>query len=106
MKEHIEAGTELIYIDGQWYSKHDIDYLKSQSPKINSNTVSHSGACKARSSFGTPKPKKIEETKSPREEQLERLVLMQGEETRLVKQLERTRGVISHIKQWLEELEN
>ena len=32
---------------------------------------------------------------------LERLVLMQGEETRLVKQLERTRGVISHIKQWL-----
>ena len=70
--------AEMIKIDGQWYSKHDLDYIKSQS-----------------------KPKKIEETKLPRAEQLERLVLMQGEETRLVKQLERTRGVISHIKQWL-----
>ena len=77
---HPPGGTPMVKINGQWYEKTSIDYIKSQS-----------------------KPKKIEETKSERFNQLERLVLMQGEETRLVKQLERTRGVINHIKQWLED---
>ena len=73
------GGAEMIKIDGQWYSKHDLDYIKSQS-----------------------KPKKIKETKSPRAEQdviLERLTLLRNERARLQKQLNNLNNVITVLEE-------
>lgn len=101
---HPEAGEQLVKIDGQWFSKVDIDYLKSQSPKslnkinssslkigdLKSDTVNHTGFSKSRIIN--------EDGKSKREQQLDRLVILQNTEARLVKDLERTRSVIKSIK--------
>ena len=80
------------------------DYLKSQSPKslnkikysegisgsATPDTTSHTGFSKSRVISGNEK--------SEREQQLERLVILQNTEARLLKDLERTRSVIKSIK--------
>ena len=100
MKEHIEGGTELIYIDGQWYSKHDIDYLNSQnkySEKIKSDTQKKLEK-KTTSHAGFSKSKISSNFSDDREETLERLSLLKNQRARLLKDLERVNSVIKSIE--------
>ena len=85
-----EPGEEVVFMDGKAYSRIDIDYIKSQNKKS-------SYSDKVKSSV----QKKVESTseKSERSQQLDRLVLMQAEATRLKKQLDATNKIIGHIKE-------
>lgn len=105
--KHPEAGSSMIKLDGQWYDKHSIDYLKSQFPaKPKGLNEIESGVKpllvpqgKAVNHTGFSKSKVINDNeKSEREQQLDRLAILQNTEARLVKDLERTRSVIESIK--------
>ena len=98
--EHPEAGSELIYINGKWHDTYDIYHPKCKSKysdKIKNKTQNKIEK-KTLSSVGFSKNRKIEDSKTEREQQLDRLVILQNTEARLVKDLERTRSVIKSIK--------
>lgn len=92
--QHPEAGSPMVKINGQWHEKTSIDYIKSQVPKslnkIESKTINHTGFSKSRIIN--------DDEKSERDQQLDRLAILQNTEARLVKDLERTRSVIKSIK--------
>jgi len=108
--EHPEAGVELVYINGKWLAKPEVpserhDTYDIYHPKCKSkysdkikNTTQKKIEKKTLSSVGFSKSRKIEDSKTEREQQLDRLVILQNTETRLVKDLERTRSVIKSIK--------
>ena len=74
---HPPGGTPMVKINGQWYEKTSIDYIKSQS-----------------------KPKQVTEDKSDdyKNDQRERLTLLKSNKVRLQKQLSQIEGVIKHIE--------
>lgn len=101
---HPEGGSVVaVNIDGRMYinpaNKAYMEQVKTPvgTPtslnKIKSDSVNHAGFSKS---------KKIDESKSTREETLERLVLNQAHEARLLSQLEKVRSVISSLKKDLE----
>ena len=97
--QHPEAGSEMIYIKGQWVEKHSINYMKSQTPvpqglnQIKSENVNSAGF---KSSKVIKDDKKY--VPSERQELLDRLAILQNTEARLLKDLEKTRSVIKSIK--------
>jgi len=110
--EHPEAGAELVYINGKWHDTYDIYHPKCKSKyseKVKNETHKKIEK-KTLSSVGFSRSRKIEDSKSERsegtkafskgerEQQLDRLVILQNTEARLVKDLERTRSVIKSIK--------
>ena len=98
--EHPEAGAELVYINGKWHDTYDIYHPKCKSKyseKVKNETHKKIEK-KTLSSVGFSRSRKIEDSKSEREQQLDRLVILQNTETRLAKDLERTRSVIKSIK--------
>ena len=97
MNNHPEGGEVVaVSVDGKMYiNPANRAYLKQlKTPKslkkIKSDTTSHTG-------FKSSKVIK-EDEKSEREQQLDRLAILQNTEARLVKDLERTRSVINSIK--------
>ena len=99
-EEHPEAGSELVYINDKWHHTYDIYHPKCKSKysdKIKNKTQNKIEK-KTLSSVGFSRSRKIEDSKSEREQRLDRLVILQNTEARLVKDLERTRSVIKSIK--------
>ena len=87
---HPPGGTPMVKLNGKWYSQVDIDYMKSQNKKSDySDKVKDNPQKKVESAS----------EKSKRNQQLDRLVLMQAEATRLKKQLDATNKIINHIKE-------
>ena len=118
--EHPEAGSELVYINGKWHDTYDIYHPKCKSKYSDKNKTQNKIEKKTLSSVGFSRSRKIEDSESERsnsqeklfaegkgteafskgerEQQLERLVILQNTEARLSKDLERTRSVIKSIK--------
>ena len=94
---HPEGGEVVaVNIDGKMYinpaNRAYLEQLKTPKSlkKIKSDTTSHTG-------FKSSKIIKDDE-KSEREQQLDRLAILQNTEARQLKDLERTRSVIKSIK--------
>ena len=102
--QHPEGGEVVaVNIDGKMYinpaNRAYLEQLKTPKSlkKIKSDTTSHTG-------FKSSKVINNDE-KSEREQQLDRLAILQNTEARLVKDLNRTRKVIASIQQSLEDLD-
>jgi len=97
--KHPRAGESLIKWRGKWYGPLELQKIKnSMEPeslqRIKSNTLA------AHTGFSSTK--KIEESITDRESLMERLVLHQALESRLLSQLEKVRCVINSLKEDLE----
>lgn len=110
---HPEAGSPMVKINGQWYSQVNLDYIGSQSGsldprslergfakaeetsnQIKSDTVNHTGFSKGKKTTDI-----LPEDHDPVEAKRQRLVLLQQQEARLAKQLDRLRKVIKIVKE-------
>lgn len=97
---HPEGGEVVaVNIDGKLYiNPANQAYLK----QLKTPLVAPKGLNKiktdTKSSVGFSRSRKIEDSKTEREQQLDRLAILQNTEARLVKDLERTRSVINSIK--------
>ena len=71
------GGAEMLKVNGQWYEKTSLDYIKSQS-----------------------KPKQVTEDKSDdyKNDQRERLTLLKSNRARLQKQIDDMTKVINYIE--------
>ncbi|MEM8723474.1 MAG: hypothetical protein AAGE84_30030 [Cyanobacteria bacterium P01_G01_bin.39] len=122
--EHPEAGAELVYINGKWLACHRHLPLRGAKPevppsekerhdtydiyhpkysekvknetqkKIEKKTVNNVGFSKGKKTTDI-----FPEDHDPVEAKKQRLVLLQSEEARLVKQLESIRKVIKIVKE-------
>lgn len=102
--KHSMGGSEMIKINGQWYEKTSIDYIKSQKKKSTySDKVKDNPQKKIEDSTNFQKKKTVDNDYEKGQELTHRLVLIQGEIKRLTKLLEHNKKVEGFI---LEDLKN
>ena len=87
---HPPGGTPMVKINNKWYSKHDIDYIKSQSKPKSLDRINTSAGFKPTNN--------TEDEMSNRDQQLERLTLLKSQRARLQKDLDRINKVITAIE--------